>query len=79
MKIWEDYKKVLSVIDSCVTIEQLKGASKMLLLWSNKYLDDGMYSSTFKNHIQKKFYELGGIDPNDLYYVSYNKVQKWKI
>jgi hypothetical protein len=30
MKIWEDYKKVLSVIDSCVTIEQLKGASRML-------------------------------------------------
>jgi hypothetical protein len=42
MKIWEDYKKVLRVIDSCRTIEQLKGASKMLLLWSNKYLDDGM-------------------------------------
>ena len=66
MKIWEDYKKVLSVIDSCVSIEQLKGASKMLMFWSNKHLDDGVYSSTFKNHIEKRFYELGGVDISDV-------------
>ena len=66
MKIWEDYKKVLSVIDSCVTIEQLKGASKMLMFWSNKHLDDGFYSITFKNHIEKRFYELGGVDISDV-------------
>jgi hypothetical protein len=66
MKIWEDYKKVLSVIDSCVTIEQLKGASKMLMFWSNKHLDDVVYSSTFKNHIEKRFYELGGVDISDV-------------
>lgn len=65
MKIWDDYKKVLKVINSCRTIEQLKGASKMLMFWSNKYLDDRIYSSTFKNHIEKKFYELGGADISD--------------
>lgn len=66
MKIWDDYKKVLKVISSCNTIEQLKGASKMLVFWSKKYLDDGVYSNTFKNHIEKRFYELGGIDINDI-------------
>jgi len=66
MKIWDDYKKVLKVINSCKTIEQLKGASKMLTFWSNKYLDDGVYSSTFKSHIEKKFYELGGVDISDV-------------
>lgn len=66
MKIWDDYKKVLKVINSCRTIEQLKGASKMLTFWSNKYLDDGVYSITFKNHIEKRFYELGGIDISDV-------------
>lgn len=61
MKIWEDYKKVLSVIDSCVTIEQLEVASKMLTFWSNKYLDEQVYLNTFRNHIEKKFKELNGL------------------
>jgi hypothetical protein len=61
MKIWEDYKKVLSVIDSCVTIEQLEVASKMLTFWSKKYLDEQVYLNTFRNHIEKKFKELNGL------------------
>ena len=58
--IWRDYYKVLDVINSCRTLEQLKGASKMLELWRNKYLDDQVFSSTYKNHVQKKIKELNG-------------------
>jgi hypothetical protein len=60
MKIWTDYYKVLDVIDSCITVEQLNGASRMLILWLDKHLDYQVYSSTFRNHIEKKFKELNG-------------------
>jgi len=60
MEIWKDYYKVLDVIDSCVTIEQLKGASKMLGFWLDKHLDNQVYMSTYKNHVEKKFKELNG-------------------
>lgn len=72
MKIWRDYRKVLDVIDSCVTIEQLKAASKFLNLWYEKYLDHQVYKNTF-SIVEDKFFNLGGVDPNDLYQVSYKK------
>ena len=40
MEIWKDYYKVLDVIDSCRTVEQLKGASRMLGFWRDKHLDE---------------------------------------
>ena len=58
MKIWSDYYKVLDVIDSCVTLEQLRGALRMLELWKNKHLDEKVYSTTLQNHVYKKFKEL---------------------
>lgn len=67
MKIWEDYQKVLNVIDSCNTTEQLKVALKMLGFWYDKYLDYQIYQNACRNHIESKFYELGGVDTNDLY------------
>lgn len=60
MKIWSDYYKVLDVIDSCKTIEQLNGAAKMLIFWLDKHLDNQVYSNTFRNHIEKKFKKLNG-------------------
>ena len=60
MKIWKDYYKVLAVIDSCKTVDQLNSASKMLILWLEMHLDRQVYSSTFINHIEKKFKELNG-------------------
>jgi hypothetical protein len=67
MKIWKDYQKVLDVIDSCKTIGQLKVALKMLGFWYDKYLDYQIYQNTCRTHIEFKFYELGGVDTNDLY------------
>lgn len=67
MKIWWDYNKVLNVIDSCTTIEQLKAALKMLGFWYDKYEDYQVYENTCRTHIDNKFYELGGIDTNELY------------
>jgi hypothetical protein len=66
MRIWDDYKKVLSVIDSCVTIEQVESASKFLTLWYKKYLDHQVYKNTF-SIVEDKFFNLGGVDLNDLY------------
>ena len=60
MKIWSDYYKVIKVIDSCVTIEQLKSASKMLGFWFDIHKDSIVYRNTLINHIEKKFSELGG-------------------
>lgn len=58
MDIWKDYYKVLDVIDSCRTVDQLKGAEKMLELWRDKHLDEQVFSSTYRNHVQKKLKEL---------------------
>ena len=66
MKIWEDYQKVLDVIDSCKTIEQLKVASKMLGFWYDKYLDTQIYLNTCRTYIEIKYSELGGFDINEL-------------
>jgi len=66
MEIWKDYYKVLDVIDSCRTIEQLKGASRMLGLWLDKHLDRQVYFTTFNNHIKNKFIELDGLEFNDI-------------
>lgn len=66
LKIWSDYYKVLDVIDSCKTIEQLKGASRMLGFWLDKHMDGQVYSKTFENHIEKKFKELNGKEINQI-------------
>jgi hypothetical protein len=66
MKIWVDYIKVLSVIDSCNTTEQLKSAAKFLALWYDKYLDYPIYRNTFSG-IEEKFFDLGGVDSNELF------------
>lgn len=66
MKIWFDYYKVIDVIDSCKTIEQLKGASRMLGFWLDKYLDYQVYTNTYKNHVEKKFKELNGKEINTI-------------
>lgn len=58
MDIWTDYYKVINVIESCRTEEQLKGASKMLSFWRDKHLDEQVYTSTYRNHVQKKLEEL---------------------
>ncbi len=58
MEIWKDYYKVLDVIDSCRTVEQLKGASRMLGFWRDKHLDEQVYASTYVNHVEKKLKEL---------------------
>ena len=68
MKIWEDYQKVLDVIDSCKTIGQLKVALKMLGFWYDKYLDYQIYQNACRTHIEFKFYELGGVNRNELEY-----------
>ena len=62
MKIWSDYYKVIKVIDSCLTVEQLKSASKMLGFWLDVHKDNIVYRNTLTNHIEKKFKELGGSD-----------------
>lgn len=66
MKIWSDYYKVIDVIDSCETIDQLKSASKMLGFWLDKHKDSLVYHKTLTNHIQKKFNELGGENFNSI-------------
>lgn len=66
MKQWFDYYKVLDVIDSCETIEQLKSATKMLGLWYQMHKDFYIYDSTFKSKIRDKFYGLGGVNIDDL-------------
>jgi len=74
MKIWSDYYKVLDVIDSCKTIEQLKGASKMLGFWLDKHMDRQVYSNTFSNHIEKKFKELNG---KEFYKIPYKEITSY--
>lgn len=59
-KIWVDYYKVLDTIDSCVTIEQLKGASRMLIFWLDLHLDNEIYRTTFRTHVERKFKQLNG-------------------
>lgn len=49
---------MLDVIDSCRTVEQLKGASRMLGFWRDKHLDEQVYASTYVNHVEKKLKEL---------------------
>lgn len=66
MNIWFDYQKVLDVIDSCKTIEQLKVALKMLGFWYDKYMDYQIYHNTCNTHIKIKYSELGGFDFNEL-------------
>ena len=66
MKIWDDYRKVLDVIDSCLTIEQLKAALKMLGFWHAKYGDDQVYENTYRNQIKIKYSKLGGFDASEL-------------
>ena len=66
VKIWYDYNKVIDVIDSCQTIEQLKCAARMLVFWLDKHLDAQVYRSTFKNHIEKKFKELNGEEISEI-------------
>lgn len=66
MKQWFDYYKVLDVIDSCETIEQLNTATKMLGLWYQMHQDPYIYRNTYKNVIYTKFYTLGGVNVNDL-------------
>jgi hypothetical protein len=70
MEIWKDYYKVLDVIDSCVTIEQLKCASKMLGFWLDKHMDYQVYNKTFKNRLKIKYKELNGHDFSELPYKS---------
>lgn len=60
MKIWDDYRKVLSVIDSCKTITQLEGASRMLIFWLDMHMDNHVYRNTFNTYIKIKFKELNG-------------------
>lgn len=66
MKIWDDYRKVLDVIDSCLTVEQLKVALKMLGFWYDKYGDYHVYETTYHNQIKLKYFKLGGFDVNEL-------------
>ena len=72
MEIWNDYYKVLDVIDSCLTIEQLKGASRMLGFWLDKHMDNHVYINTFKNHIENKYLTLNGMDISELPFKSIN-------
>jgi len=64
MKIWDDYRKVLSVIDSCFSsfsaITQLEGASRMLIFWLDMHMDTHVYRNTFNTYIKIKFKELNG-------------------
>ena len=68
MEIWNDYYKVLDVIRSCNTVEQLKGASRMLGFWLDKHMDNHVYLTTFTNHIETKFKELKGGDISEIPY-----------
>jgi hypothetical protein len=70
MEIWKDYYKVLNVIDSCETIEQLKGAARMLGFWLDKHMDYQVYNKTFKSRLKVKYKELSGCDFNELPYKS---------
>lgn len=66
MKVWDDYRKVLDVVDSCLTIEQLKAALKMLEFWYTKYGDYQVYETTYRNQIKIKYSKLGGFDDSEL-------------
>jgi hypothetical protein len=66
--IWKDYYKVLDVIDSCVTLQQLEGASRMLRFWFDKHSDLHVYNNTIKNKIEPKFKEIGGKNIDTLIY-----------
>ena len=68
MNIWDDYEKVLSVINSCQTTEQLKSAAKFLGLWYDKHLDYRIYQNTYVSYLETKFFELGGVDTSVLIY-----------
>jgi hypothetical protein len=67
----EDYYKVIDVINSCKTIKQLEGATKMLGFWLDKHLDYQMYSSTFDMYVKTKFSELNGDDISTLPYKTF--------
>ena len=68
LEIWSDYYKVLDVINSCKTIEQLKGASRMLGFWLDKHMDRQVYSNTFETHIERRFKELNGKEVDKIPY-----------
>lgn len=66
MKIWDDYRRVLDVIDSCQNTEQLKTALKMLGFWYDKYLDYQVYQHTCRTHVKLKYSNLGGVNINEM-------------
>ena len=74
MEIWKDYYKVIDVINSCQTIEQLKCASRMLGFWLNNHSDTQVYQNTFINVIKKKFNELNGEDITEIPFIMINIV-----